>query len=108
MLHRYPIQKFHGDECLAILLANVVDSAYVGVIQCRRGLGFALKTSKSLRIASNCLWQEFESNEAMQPRVLGLIHHSHAATAEFFDDLVVRDGLSNHQKTRGFRVCSSY
>jgi len=33
MLQRYPIQKFHGDECLSILFADVVDRADVGVIQ---------------------------------------------------------------------------
>ena len=40
--------------------------------------------------------KEFQSDGAMQPSVLGLINHSHAPTAQFFDDAVVRDDLPDH------------
>jgi hypothetical protein len=42
-------------NALAILLANVVYGADVGVIQRGRGLGFALKTGECLRVAGNFL-----------------------------------------------------
>jgi len=32
----------------------------------------------------------------MQPRVLGLIDHTHPTTPELLDDAVVRDGLADH------------
>ena len=32
----------------------------------------------------------------MQPRVLGLVHHAHAATAQLLDDAVVRNDLIDH------------
>ena len=43
VLQRQPVQKLHNDEGLPILLDNVVNRADVGVVQCGRGLGFALK-----------------------------------------------------------------
>ena len=39
---------------------------------------------------------ELQGDEAVQPGVLGLVHHSHAAPAELLDDAVVRDGLADH------------
>src|SRR6266702_3045490 len=40
------IQIFHGDKCLPLLLANVINRANIVVVQCRRGLGFTLKTGE--------------------------------------------------------------
>jgi hypothetical protein len=54
-------------------------------------LGFAFETGECLRIAGNLLRKEFESDEAMEPRVLGFVNDAHSAAAEFFDDAVMRD-----------------
>ncbi len=91
----HAVQKFHGDEGFAVQLTNVVNRTNIRMIQRRCGFGFELKTGERLRIMSNLLGQELERDEAMQPHVLGLINHPHAAAAEFLDDAVVRDGLSN-------------
>ena len=40
--------------------------------------------------------KKFESDEAAQPSIFGLINHPHAAAAKFLDDAVVRDGLPDH------------
>ncbi len=40
-----------------------------------------------------CVRQEFEGNEAVQPRVLGLVNDTHPAPAQSFEDAVVRNGL---------------
>ena len=47
------VQKLHGDERLPVLLADVVNRADVGVVQCGRGLGFALKAGERLRVSGN-------------------------------------------------------
>jgi len=91
------VQKLHGNESLPVLLADVVNRADVGVIQCRCGLGFALKAGERLRVACNVLWQEFEGDEAVQPGVLGFVDHAHPATAKFLDDAVVRDDPVDHE-----------
>ena len=96
VLQRQPIQKFHGDERLPVLLANVVNRTDIGVIQCGGGMGFALKTGECLRVTGNVLRQELEGDEPMQPRVLSLVNHTHAATPQPLQDAVMRDGLANH------------
>ena len=96
MLQRHAVQKFHGDEGLPILLADVVDGADVGMVQRRRGLGFALKAGEGLRVAGNIFRQELQGDEAMQPRVFGFVNHAHPAAAELLDDAVMRNGLADH------------
>jgi hypothetical protein len=90
------IQKLHGDERLPVLLADVMNRADVGVIQRRCGLGFALKTSERLWVSGNLLRQKLESDKAVQPHVLGLVHDTHPAATQLLDDAVVRDGLADH------------
>jgi hypothetical protein len=96
MLQSKAVQKLHGDEGLAILLADIVNRANVRMVQGGRGLGLALKTGKRLRVAGNFLWQKLEGHKTVQPRVLGFVNHAHAAAAKLFYDAVVRNGLADH------------
>src|ERR1700747_828524 len=98
MLQRDALEKFHGDEGLAILFADVVDGADVGMIERGGGLSFALKARQCLGIAGNSLRQEFQRYEGSKTSVLGLIDHAHPTAAEFLDDLIVRDGLSDERR----------
>ncbi|HME31799.1 MAG TPA: hypothetical protein VKG65_03505 [Terriglobales bacterium] len=91
MLQGYAVEEFHGKERLTVLLANVENGANVEMIQRRRGLRLALESGERLRVAGDFFRQEFEGDETMQPRVLGLKYHAHAAATEFLDDAVVRD-----------------
>src|SRR5580698_5026887 len=96
MPQRQSVQKLHGDEGFAVLVVNFVDRADVRVVQCRRSLGFALKTAEGLCIFGYVVGQELEGNKPSQLYVLGLVDHAHTAAAEFLDDAVVRDGLADH------------
>jgi hypothetical protein len=93
MLQGRAFEAFHGDEGYAILLANVVNRAYVGMIQCRGGLRFSLETCERLWIFGQALRQEFESDTAAQASVFSFIDDALATTAEFFEDSIVGDGL---------------
>src|SRR5690242_2191938 len=64
-------------------------------------LGFAAKTHQSLRILGHFVRKEFQSNEAVEFRVLGLVNDAHAATADLLDDAVMRDDLIDHGLARG-------
>ena len=50
VLQRHAIQKLHGDERLAVLLADFVDGADVGMVQGRSGSSFALEAVQGLRV----------------------------------------------------------
>src|SRR5215472_4804928 len=39
--------------------------------------------------------RNFQGNKSMEPGVLGLVHHTHAASAKSFEDAVARDGLAD-------------
>ena len=108
MFQREAVEKLHGDEGLAVVLADVVDRADVRMVQGGRRLGFALKTGERLRVAGNFFREEFQGDETMQAGVFGFVNHAHAAAAEFFHDAVVRNGLVNHRELRRLRVASSY
>ena len=96
MLECLTIQKLHRYKCLRILLANVVNGTDVGMIQGGRGLCLATEAAEGLRIARDFVRQELQGDKTVQARVLGLVHHAHAAATEFLKDAVVRDGLVDH------------
>ncbi len=96
MLQRHPIQELHGDEPLAIAFIDLMNGANVRVIQRRGSLRLALEASERLRILGHRIRKEFQRDEAMQLRVLGLIDNAHTTAAKFFDDAVVRYGLADH------------
>jgi len=42
------------------------------------------------------LGEKLEGNGAIQDAIPGGVDNTHSTTAEFLEDLVVRDGLANH------------
>src|SRR5208283_2247962 len=53
-------------------------------------------TGERLWIAGKLFRQKFEGGKSVKPRVLGLVHHTHATAAELLDDAVMRDDLVDH------------
>ena len=100
VLERLAIQKLHGDERLAVVLADLVDRADVRMVQRRRGTRFAPEAFQRLRVAGHFLGQELQGHEAAKVGVLGLVDHTHPAAAELLDDAVMRDGLADHEDQR--------
>ena len=96
MLQPQPIEKLHRNESFAVCFANVVNRANVGMIQRRRRLRLHLKTRQGMRVPRNLRRQKLERDKPVQPRVLRLVHDSHPAPAEFFDNTVMRDGPPDH------------
>ena len=96
MLQRQPVQKLHDDEGLPILLPDFMDSADIGMIQCRGCLRLPLEASQRLRVFGYFVGQKLQGYETVQRRILSLVHHTHATAAQLLDDAVVRDGLADH------------
>src|SRR5438045_8929123 len=101
MLQCHTAEKFHGDECFAVLFANIENGANIGMIQGRSGLRFAFKTGQSLRIASNLRRQKFERNKTMKASVLCFVDNAHSTTAKFFEHGVMRDGATDAGRSAG-------
>ena len=80
-----------------------MNRADIGMIQGRSCLCFALEAGQGLRILDDGIGQELQGDEAMQAEVLGLVDDPHAATTEFLDNPVMRDGLADHRQERILR-----
>ena len=55
VLQGHAFEKLHGDEGLAVVFADLVDGADVGMVQRRGGAGFALEALERLRVLGNDL-----------------------------------------------------
>ena len=97
LLQRGALQILHGDEGAAVLLADVMNGADVGMIQGGRGSSLALEPAQRLPVASQFVRQELQRDEAMEPRVLRFVHHAHSAAAKLLDDAVVGEGLADQR-----------
>ena len=89
------VQKLHGDEGSAVVFADFVDRADVGMVQRGSGAGLAAKAFERLRIVRDIVRKKFQSDEAAERSVFGFVDDAHAAAAEFFDNAVMRDGLAD-------------
>ena len=76
-------------NALAILLADIVNGADIGMVQGGGRLRFALKAGQRLRISRHVVGQELQGNKTVKTGVFGLVDYSHAAAAEFFGDAVM-------------------
>ena len=72
----------HVDEEKPVDLAVVVDRHHVRLLQPARGMGLALESLAEHRIARRRLRQQFQRDDAVLDRVLGLVYLTHAALAQ--------------------------
>src|SRR6185436_18727395 len=101
ILQRRALQILHGDERAAVLLADVVDRADVGMVERRGGPGFTLKAAQGLGITRQIAGDELERHRTVQARIFGFVHHAHPAAAELLEDAVVRERLTDQRIVAG-------
>ena len=89
MLERLALHQLHRKEGAAIVLADFVNRADVGMIQGRGSAGFALEALECLTIVGDVVRQEFQRDVTAKALVLGLINHTHPATTKFFKNTIV-------------------
>src|SRR5208283_47151 len=75
------VKVLHDDEGLAVLLANVVNGADIGMIERGCSPGLAAETLEGLAVPGYIFGEEFEGDEAIEAGVLGFIDDAHAAAA---------------------------
>ena len=95
LLQRGAFQILHRDEGAAVLLADVMNGADVGMIQRGGGSSLAAEPAQRLPVPSEFVGQELERDEAAEPGVLRFVNDTHSAAAKLLDDAVVGEGLAN-------------
>ena len=91
-----PLQLFHDDERMAVMILDFVDGADAGVIQQGRGASLALEALHGFAIAGEVVGEKFYGHVAAQPCVFRLIDHAHATAAQFSQNSIVGDRLADH------------
>ena len=96
MFQRLAGKTLHHDEKVSFMLADFMNRANVGMVQCGSRTRFPPKTFKSLRIARGVVRKEFQRHEASQESIFGLVDNPHSTSTEQFDDPVMGDSLADH------------
>ncbi len=94
------LQVLHDQEVDAILLANVIEGADVGVIQGRDGAGLALEALAGLGVIGGLRGENLDGHGAVQAGVPGPVHFPHATRPQRGDDGVrpkARVGGERHE-----------
>ena len=95
VLESFAVEKFHGDKSAAAFVADVEKRADIGVRKSGGGFGFAAKTFEGDGILRGFLREEFQCDGAVETRVFRFIDNAHPSAAEFLQDAVMRDGLTD-------------
>src|SRR6185312_4145253 len=67
------------------------------MVQRGRSAGFSSKAFQNLRVARNISWQELEGDVPAKFEVFSLVHYTHPARANLFQNAVMRNGAPNHK-----------
>ena len=77
------------------MLADFVNRADVGMVQRRSGSRLPPEALQGLRARQQIIRQELQRDVAFEAQVLRLVHHTHPASPELLQDVVVRNGLAD-------------
>jgi hypothetical protein len=99
VFERLALHQLHHDKRPALVLADIVNRADIGVIQRRGGAGLALKAFQRLLVSGVIIGKELQSDKPAEPRIFGFEDHTHAAASELFEHVVVGNGPAGHALT---------
>ena len=105
VLECYAIKELHNEESAAVVLADVVDRADVGMVQSGRSLGFAAETLEGLMVLGQVIGEELQSDEATETGVFGFVDDSHSTAAELLYDSIMRDCLVEQRGPHAWQQC---
>ena len=94
------LHPFHDDERLAIVLADVVDGADVGMVQRGCGARFNAEALNGLSIARQILGDELQRDRTAKAGVVGAVDDAHAAGSKLMEHPIVRDCFADHTEGR--------
>src|SRR5690606_5102067 len=71
-----------------VFLAVIVDRDDVGMLQAGDSAGFLLEAGDVAIVLSGVRWQHFDSNVAVNVRLIAFVDRCHAAACQQLDDLI--------------------
>src|SRR5689334_22383380 len=80
------LQQFHRNKVLSVVLADLVNSANIGVAKRRGEPRFATKSFQNVGITRERFGQKFQGDKTAQGGVLCLVNHTHTTSPEHLED----------------------
>ena len=81
----------HREVVVAFVFADFVDGHNVRMLQFGGGFGFGLETLDEFLAGVGTGQNHFQGDDAVEARLPRLIHDTHAAVGDFFEQLVVAE-----------------
>ena len=88
---RFSLDQLHDEKLTVVGVLEVVDDRDVWVIQRSQQLGFALESGDAVRFRCECIGQDLDRHEPLQPGVPGSIHLAHSAGPDEANDFIGAD-----------------
>jgi len=112
---RLPFEVLHDEEVDAVFVPNVMKRADVRVVQRRNRTRFTFQTLAELGVIREMSGENFESDDAIEAGVLGLVNLAHTASTDGADDLIGTEASAAAECHReilatldkGFNACHS-
>ncbi len=101
MFQRDSVKVLHHDERAPIVLPDFVNRADVRVVERGSGARLPAKTFQGLSILGYVVGQKLQRDGTAEIGIFGSIDHTHPATPDLFEDMIVRDGLVDHGANYG-------
>ena len=91
LLRLVPFHEFHDEKMRPAGIVGVDRADDVGVIQLRHRLGLSVEPLDELRVSREGRGQDLEGDHLLEPTMLGLEDHAHAAGAELIEHDIASD-----------------
>jgi len=97
VLQGFAIHELHGDEGATALFGDLINRADVGMVQRRGRTCLASETLQRCTVMREGVRQKLECHKPAEERVLCLVHHAHAAAADFLQTAIMGDVCFAHR-----------
>ena len=94
----FPLVVRHGDERLAVVVADLVDRRDVWMIERTSGPRLSQQAGRGVWTARGLRVQKLQRDSPLESRILREIDRAHAARADVADDPVVGDAGADHPR----------
>jgi hypothetical protein len=85
---RFPFDVFHYEIVNSVLMANVMESADVRMIQAGDCSRFSLKSLAQFQVTGMVIWEDLDGNDSVKTGIAGAVDLAHPASANTREDFV--------------------
>jgi hypothetical protein len=96
VVQRLTFNILHGYEELVFMLSDLVNDGNVLMGEGGSGAGFMVEAFFFVWITGEGRGQKLQGHRAVKCRIMGLVHHTHPALTELFQNPVMGNSFTDH------------